>query len=53
MDFRKKVWEKLASDWKFVMLDKIYKKILPDQLDDKIKQMLKGKMKGRIIVNLN
>ncbi len=53
MDFRIKVWEKLASDWKFEMVDKIYEEILPDQLDDKIHKMLKGQMKGRVIVNMN
>ena len=53
MGLRTKIWEKLAAEWKFEMLDKIYDEIFPDQLDDKIMQMLKGKMKGRIIVNLN
>ncbi len=53
MGFRIKVWEKLASDWKFEMLNKIYEEIFPDQLDDKIQKMLKGQMKGRVIVNMN
>ena len=53
MGFRIKVWEKLASDWKFGMLDKIYEEIFPDQLDDQIQKMLKGQMKGRVIVNMN
>ncbi len=53
MGFRIKIWEKLASDWEFGMLDKIYEEIFPDQLDDKIQKMLKGQMKGRVIVNMN
>ena len=53
MDFRTTVWEKLASDWKFEMLDKIYEEIFPDQLDDRIGTMLKGQMKGRVLVNMN
>ncbi len=53
MKFRTKVWEKLSSDWKFEMLDKIYEEISPEQLDDKIEQMLNGQMKGRVIVNLD
>ncbi len=52
MEFRTRVWEKLSSDWKFDMLDKIYDEIVPEQLDDKIEQMLKGQMKGRVLVNL-
>jgi acrylyl-CoA reductase (NADPH) len=52
MEFRSKIWEKLAQDWKFDMLDKIYDEITLDQLDDKIEAILKGQLKGRTIVNL-
>lgn len=52
MEFRSKIWEKLALDWKFDMLNKIYDEITLDQLDDKIEAILKGQLKGRTIVNL-
>ncbi len=53
MEFRSKIWEKLAREWKFEMLDKIYDEITLDQLDDKIEAILKGQLKGRTIVNLD
>jgi acrylyl-CoA reductase (NADPH) len=53
MKFRSTVWEKLASSWKFDMLESIYEEIFLDQLNDKIQRMLKGELKGRTVVNLN
>ncbi len=53
MDFRSAVWEKLASDWKFDYIDKIYDEISIAQLNDKIKLILKGGLKGRTVINLN
>jgi putative YhdH/YhfP family quinone oxidoreductase len=52
MDFRLKVWEKLAGDWRFDLLDTLYEEIRPDRLEDKIQQILKGRLKGRTLVNL-
>ncbi|MDY6791877.1 MAG: YhdH/YhfP family quinone oxidoreductase [Thermodesulfobacteriota bacterium] len=52
MKFRSKVWEKLATDWKFDMLKSIYDEISLDQLNDKIERILNGKLKGRTLVNL-
>ena len=52
MDFRSSIWNKLASDWKFDYLDSIYDEIFLDQLNDKITLILKGKLKGRTLVNL-
>jgi len=52
MAFRKMVWEKLATDWKFDYLDSIYEEIVLDQLDDKIQLILNGELKGRTVVNL-
>ena len=52
MEFRSKVWKKLASDWKFGDLEKMVDEIFPDQLNHKIKLMLKGGLKGRTLVNL-
>ncbi|NOX34619.1 MAG: YhdH/YhfP family quinone oxidoreductase [Deltaproteobacteria bacterium] len=53
MEFRMEIWKKLAADWKFDMLENIYEEIFLDQLNDKIKLILKGKLKGRTLVNLN
>jgi putative YhdH/YhfP family quinone oxidoreductase len=52
MKFRSTVWKKLATDWKFDMLESIYEEIFLDQLNDKIQRMLKGELKGRTVVNL-
>ncbi|WP_457551441.1 YhdH/YhfP family quinone oxidoreductase [Desulfobacula sp.] len=43
MALRTIIWEKMATDWKFDYLDSIYKEISLDQLDDKIKHILKDK----------
>jgi acrylyl-CoA reductase (NADPH) len=53
MALRSRIWENLAHDWKFDYLDSIYDEIYLDQLKDKIKLILKGKLKGRTLVNLN
>ncbi len=53
MPVRVKVWEKLAGEWKFDMLENIYDEIFSDQLNDKIDAMLKGKLEGRTLVNLD
>jgi acrylyl-CoA reductase (NADPH) len=53
MPLRVKVWKKLAGEWKFDMLENIYDEIFPDQLNDKVETMLKGKLEGRTLVNLN
>jgi acrylyl-CoA reductase (NADPH) len=52
MTFRKSVWEKLANDWKFDMLEGIHNEISLEELDDKINKILKGQLKGRTVVNL-
>jgi len=53
MALRSRIWKNLAHDWKFDRLDSIYDEIYLDQLKDKIKLILKGKLKGRTLVNLN
>ncbi|MCP4672077.1 MAG: oxidoreductase, partial [Desulfobacula sp.] len=53
MKFRLKIWEKLATDWKFKLLDSIYKEVSLDELDNKIDLILKGRLKGRTLVNLD
>jgi acrylyl-CoA reductase (NADPH) len=53
MPLRTKVWAKLAGEWKFDMLENMYDEIFSDQLNDKIQSMLKGKLEGRTLLNLN
>ncbi|WP_022668708.1 YhdH/YhfP family quinone oxidoreductase [Desulfospira joergensenii] len=52
MNLRQTVWERLASDWKFPMLEKIYDEIDLNDLDNKIGLILNGKLTGRTLVNL-
>ena len=51
-DKRKIIWENLAGPWKIDMLRKIYTEVGLQGLDEKIEQILQGKIKGRVIVNL-
>lgn len=46
------LWNKLTNEWKPQMLEKLYAEKTLDELDDCIAQMLAGKSKGRIVVNL-
>ncbi|WP_304511832.1 YhdH/YhfP family quinone oxidoreductase [Desulfobacula sp.] len=52
MEFRSKIWEKLATEWKFDMLENIYDEIFIDQLNDKIERILKGELKKGVEINL-
>ena len=52
MQYRQKVWGKLARDWKPDTLMSSYDEIKLDQLPEKIELMLKGQLKGRTIVNM-
>lgn len=53
MDIRKKVWAKLAGEWKLDKLDAIATEISLDGLDKHIDLILQGKEKGRVVVNLS
>lgn len=52
MELRAKLWQKLASDWKPENLLNIYNEITLNELPEAISLILKGKLKGRTIVNL-
>ncbi len=52
MAHRKIIWHKLAKDWKPDRLMEIYSEISLDELGDTINLMLKGKLTGRTILNL-
>ncbi|WP_452228940.1 YhdH/YhfP family quinone oxidoreductase [Lacinutrix sp. MEBiC02404] len=53
MKYREKVWEKLANEWKTDRLTDAATEISLGDLNEKMALMLKGKLKGRTIVNLN
>jgi len=53
MDIRLKIWENLADAWKIDGLGELCKEITLDGLDDNIDLILKGRQKGRVVVNLN
>ncbi|WP_452231790.1 YhdH/YhfP family quinone oxidoreductase [Lacinutrix sp. MEBiC02595] len=53
MKYREKVWEKLANEWKTDRLTDAATEISLGDLNEKMAFMLKGKLKGRTIVNLN
>ncbi|HOL29258.1 MAG TPA: oxidoreductase, partial [Paludibacteraceae bacterium] len=52
MNLREKLWKKLAADWKPEQLLNLYTEISLPQLSEAIDNMLQGKLKGRILVNL-
>lgn len=52
MTIRRQVWEHLAGDWKIDSLDGLCTEITLDGLSDNIDLILKGRLKGRVVVNL-
>lgn len=52
MQYRQRVWDKMAHDWKPDALMSSYVEIKLDELPQKIELMLKGQLKGRTIVNM-
>lgn len=52
MDTRRKVWSKLAGEWKIDALDGIATEVGLNGLDERIDLILKGSLKGRVVVNL-
>ncbi|WP_461206014.1 YhdH/YhfP family quinone oxidoreductase [Clostridium sp. DL1XJH146] len=53
MDTRLKIWNLLSGVWKYASLNNNVEEISLEELDGKINLMLKGKSKGRILVNLD
>lgn len=51
METRRNVWSKLAGDWK-IDLDSLATEVGLDGLDEQIALILKGGLKGRVVVNL-
>jgi len=52
MGRREEIWQQLAGSWHLTMLDGLTTRISLDQLDQYIEDMLAGKTKGRIVVDL-
>jgi acrylyl-CoA reductase (NADPH) len=52
MTVRKKMWEKLAGEWRIPRFEKMVSEITLDQLDQRIDMMMQRKHKGRSIVKL-
>jgi len=51
IDWRKKVWNALSTNWKPSYLQEMAEEIGVNQLDGKLTSMLQGKAKGRYILN--
>jgi putative YhdH/YhfP family quinone oxidoreductase len=51
MDVRRKVWHKLARDWRLDDLERLVSERRLDELEPEIERILAGGQQGRIIVN--
>lgn len=49
---RRIIWDRLADDWRPNMLEIIGNEITMDQLPEHIELILKGKIRGRVVVNM-
>lgn len=50
---RNQVWAKLGGEWKTEKLDDLAEEIGLDGVEEKVGEMLKGKVHGRVVVNLD
>ena len=53
MEKRSMIWEKLAGEWKLDNLEAMSEIVALNGLDEKIDLILKGKIKGRTVVDLS
>lgn len=53
MPLRKKIWQKIAGEWKISGLDYLHAEIPLEGLEAAIERMLSGGQHGRVIVNLS
>jgi putative YhdH/YhfP family quinone oxidoreductase len=51
-EVRHQIWDTFAGPWKLDCLDQMVTEVTLGQLSERIDQMLKGQIKGRVIVNL-
>ncbi len=52
IELREKLWEKLANEWKPRNLGIMYEECSLEETNKKIDEILQGKIKGRILVNV-
>ncbi len=53
MALREKLWQKLSNEWKPATLNLMYEECSLEETNQKIDEILKGGIKGRILVNLD
>ena len=53
MKLRRIVWQKLAGEWKPEGLEGLSSPVELEELDPLIDQILAGKIRGRVVVNIN
>lgn len=53
MALREKMWSKLSTTWKPRKLNIMYEECSLTQVDEKIDEILRGNIKGRILINLD
>lgn len=53
MDYRLRVWDKIAGAWKLDNVEGLAEECSLDELSDKIDLILQGKIYGRVVVNLS
>ncbi len=53
MPVRKKIWEKLAGEWKLDLLDDAVTETTLDELSGVIDRMLERKHRGRTVVTIS
>jgi len=53
MDTRLEMWNKISHEWKIEDIDVVASECSLEDLSGKIEAMLLGKLKGRVVVNLN
>ena len=46
------IWQKIAGLWKLDNLEEMVTEVTLEQLSEKIDQILEGRIKGRVLVNL-
>jgi putative YhdH/YhfP family quinone oxidoreductase len=52
MTIRQSIWQRLATDWKLEILDRLTTKVSLEELDNYIDLMLKGGVTGRVLVKI-
>jgi acrylyl-CoA reductase (NADPH) len=52
MDLRRMIWMKIANDWKLEKLDEMAHTISLNELNGYVELILKGKIRGRVVIEL-